>query len=343
MIELGIYAFIGAGLGLYWIYSGFQELKSKRIIQDIPTSSIATGAVGANVEVKGKIAYDPEQLFRAPLSGKQCAFYAVTIQELHRSKNRETWRTIDKFYSDKGFLLEDGSGASARVLVEGATYNRKGGLREFRVHSTQGSDLPPSLYQGLLDHEQDLKSFKLNKTSWFSSNQYRFLEWCFMPGEPIYVLGYADSGFKSPKKRKLKFKTFLKAKKLIESNPQLQDKFDANNDRTLDPEELERGAEVMGWQLQSREQTEPAETLLPKTKMVFKKHGSYPFIISNRKESEIEQNLAWTSTFKLIGGPVVTLASLFYIFFAFTQGLLSNPFEVLAGLIHNVQVIPIGQ
>ncbi|MFQ5443191.1 MAG: hypothetical protein ACE5EK_01120, partial [Nitrospinales bacterium] len=250
MIELGIYAFIGAGLGLYLIYSGFQELKSKRIIQDIPTSSIATGAVGANVEVKGNIPLDTKKLFNAPLSGKQCAFYTVTIQSLHHTKNGETWRTIDKFYSDRGFLLEDDSGASAMVLVEGAIYNRKGAVRQLRVDSSHGADLPPRLYQAILDHESDLKTFKLNKTSLFSSNEYRFLEWCFIPGEPIYVLGYADSGFKTPKRRKLKFKTFLQAKKLIEADLKLQEKFDTNNDQFLDPEELERGAEFMGRQLE---------------------------------------------------------------------------------------------
>ncbi len=32
------WAVIGAGAGLYFFFTGFKELKSKRTIQDIPTS-----------------------------------------------------------------------------------------------------------------------------------------------------------------------------------------------------------------------------------------------------------------------------------------------------------------
>jgi hypothetical protein len=65
-----IIALIGLGFGIYFFFAGFKELKLKRIIQNILTSKINTGAVGTNFEVAGRIVSEKDQIVQAPISGK---------------------------------------------------------------------------------------------------------------------------------------------------------------------------------------------------------------------------------------------------------------------------------
>ncbi|NIP99905.1 MAG: hypothetical protein GWM98_26825, partial [Nitrospinaceae bacterium] len=201
----------------YWFVTGFKELKSSRTVQNIPTSRIATGAVGTNVEIQGKIVCEPEQeVVSSPLTGQSCVFYSVEIEQRVRNRNRDYWKTIDRFYSHDGFYVDDGSGARALVRVDGAQIKRQGRVERFRWSSHNLSEMHPRLKQVLETHREKLKRFKLEETSWLFSKKYRFSEWVFAPGESVYVLGFADSGLQAPKKRKLKFKNFLRAKKMIQ-------------------------------------------------------------------------------------------------------------------------------
>lgn len=297
-----VYPVIGIGAGIYWFYTGFRDFKHCRTIENIPTSKIGTGAVGTNVEVKGRILHGEEKQLQGPVSGRDCVFYSVEIQKLVRSKNSSHWKTIDQFFSDAEFLLDDGSGAIASVYVRGAKIQRKGGIREVQARSNNFSMLPASLLTALNANKGELKSFKLEKSSWLFSGEYRFLEWCFSADETIYVLGYAESGLKAPKKKKLKFANFLKARKQIESDPELQSRFDQDQDGVLDEWETERGAKIIGERLQAEDGPVQVAEPVAKTKMIFKKRSSYPFIISNMPESVICLKKTWSKTFPLRPG-----------------------------------------
>lgn len=52
--------------------------------------------------------------------------------------------------------------------------------------------------------------------------------------------------------KKVNFKDYLKALKLIRTNPELKNRFDENGDGSLDPDELEKGAAALGQELNSR-------------------------------------------------------------------------------------------
>jgi len=58
-------------------------------------------------------------------------------------------------------------------------------------------------------------------------------------------------------RKKIKFKTFLKAKKLLQKNPELKKRFDENKDGILDPNELEKGAKILGQELESKSEADP--------------------------------------------------------------------------------------
>jgi len=56
--------------------------------------------------------------------------------------------------------------------------------------------------------------------------------------------------------KKLKIKDYLKALKLIKSDSKLKERFDKNRDRVLDPDELEKGAAILGRELQAESENE---------------------------------------------------------------------------------------
>ena len=325
-----IIALIGLGLGVYFFFAGFRELKSKRIIQNIPTSKINTGAVGTNVEVTGRIVCERDQIIHAPISGRPCAFYSIEIQRWERNRsnrssslgshnsgtrfNRGRWVTVESFNSGKGFFIDDNSGANAMVLVNGAVIKRKGGTQDYELQSNNFDQMPAGLRQALEANQKKLRKFKLKNTSWLFSKRFRFREWNFPVGEKIFVLGHADSGLRAPKRNRMKFKTFLKAKKAIQESDKLKARFDTDKDGNLDEAELERGAKILALQLESKYSKEKLENLASKTKMVFKQKKPNPFYISNMSEKDLIKDLATWSTLKIWGGPILTVACAWYLF-----------------------------
>ncbi len=320
--RLVIYAFAGAVAGIVSFITGFRELKVKRTIQNTPTCKINTGAIGTNVEVKGFILVEKEKLVTAPISRKQCALYNLEIQKYRRNQySPDDWYTIDSFFSDEGFYLDDDSGATALVMVDGAKISRKGKTEELQVRSNQFDNLPPSLDTALRANKKKLKKFKLKNSGWgILSKKSRFLEWRFEPDEYIYVLGFAESGLKMQKVKKPKLKYFLQAKKMIQKNAKLRKWFDANQDGKLDYNELERGAQIVAEKLSAKYSQKKLEELIPKTKMIFRKKKPYPFIISNRKEEDLIKYMSLWSVPMIWGGTVLTAACGGFIFWYFTVG-----------------------
>jgi len=301
--------------GVYWFFTGFRTLKSSRTIQNIPTSRISTGAVGTYVEIKGNILQDGEQNLRGPISGQTCAYYSIEIQKLVQSKDHSHWKTLDQFYSSPDFFVDDKSGAIAKVFIAGARIQRQGKINEFRISSNDFASMPAGLAQALRLNANQLRTFKFKENSWLFSQQYRFLEWCFTPEESVYILGYAESGIKQPKQKKLSFANFLKAKQTIEADPSLQSRFDRNQNGFLDPEELERGAQIIGYGLQVKAPPIQKKTGSPKINMVFRKQKGVPYILSNMKETALVKRLSRQATLKVWGGPVVAIAGAIYLFY----------------------------
>lgn len=312
-------AAIGAVMGVVWFLKGFKELKIKRTIQNIPTSKINTGAVGTNVEIKGNIIVEKERLVNAPISGQQCAIFNLEIQVERRRKDHTYWATIDQFYSHEGFYVDDQSGATALVLTKGARVNRKGKTDNYYFSSSDMDEIPDMLRKALTSNQHKLKKFKFKETSWLFSEKYRVLEWCFMPNEVVYVLGHAESGLRFEKIRKPKMKYFIKAKKAIEGDEKLMAKYDANRDGNLDHMELERGAQILAQRLSDQYSNETLKELIPKTKLIFKKKKPHPFVISNRHEEELVDHMGKWSVLKIWGGPVLTVACVWYLFVTFSN------------------------
>jgi hypothetical protein len=161
-------AAVGAVMGVVWFVKGFQELKIKRTIQNIPTSKINTGAVGTDVEIKGRILIEKEKLVTAPISGQQCALYHLEIQQERRRKNSTYWQTIDQFFSHEGFHVDDQSGATALVLAEGARINREGKTNNYYFSSSDLDEIPDPLRKSLTTNQHKLKNSNSKKPPGYS-------------------------------------------------------------------------------------------------------------------------------------------------------------------------------
>ena len=133
-------AVCGIFLGAKSFFGGIRDWKFRRKTQDIPTCKINTGAVGTDVEVKGYAIAEKEKRVKAPITGKDCVLYHLEIQ-MYIPGGRHSagsWDTLDSFYSDKGFFLDDDSGAyadvSVSILVDGKPRFQQTGVRRGILH-----------------------------------------------------------------------------------------------------------------------------------------------------------------------------------------------------------------
>lgn len=310
-------AVVGTAAGVLMFLNGFKELKSKRTIQDIPTSQISTGAVGTNVEISGKIVVEDNHLETAPISGRKCVLYHIQIEE--SGYDDSSWKMVDEYFSDDGFFLDDQSGASALVLLEGAEFHH---IEEPQIVHPGSYDfplLPEPMKQSLLANQHKIKNYDIKDTHWYDACEVRFLEWCFMPDEEIYALGFAESGLGMGNTQSPDAKNAKRAKREIQNDPTLRDRFDSNKDGKLDEAELEQGVKILAKRLESKYSKEKVEELLPLTKLVFKHTEPFPFIVSKRSERNLTKRMGKGAVAKIWGGPALTLASLAYLLIAYFQ------------------------
>ncbi len=168
------------GVGLLWL--GYSSMKTKRLIEDTPTSKIRSIAMGF-VEVKGLVEKG-ERTIAAPISGDACCAYRCDVEALQRDEDGdEHWRRVKSVSGGVPFFVKDETG---RVLIDPKAANVT-----VKLTNGWGSALtkdPPKNVQQFLEKEG--VKFKnvigLNKTM-------RYQEFLLVPKMTVYVLGVAGS------------------------------------------------------------------------------------------------------------------------------------------------------
>lgn len=310
-------AVLGMAAGIMMFINGFIELKKKRTVQDIPTSKINTGAIGTNIEICGKIVAEDGHLVTAPISGRKCVLYHIQIDKAGDQNN--SWDTIDEYFSDDGFFLDDQSGASALALLEGAEFHHTEESETLFPGSYEPPLIPEPLKQSLLSHQHKIKNYNFEDTRWYDLSYYRISEWCFMADEEIYLLGFAESGLGMGNTQSSHVKNARQAKKEIKYDQTLRNHFDSNKNGKLDETELEQGSKILAERLASKYSKKKVEELIPQTKMVFKYRKPFPFIISKHSERNLTKRMNKGILAKIWGGPVLTLGSLAYLLIVFFE------------------------
>lgn len=217
--KLILYSALGFGAGVYWFFKGFRIYREYRVLADTPEMPLRSIAMGL-VEVHGKARPVNNKLVASPVSQTPCLFYKVDIEKYQRnSKGGGSWHHYKTDADGPPFYLEDGTG---KVLVDahGAEYDLIQSCRHATGKSTMdlgdlrsllGGKSKPALAvqsragdSALIAYAQSVKSsggsgFTENLGQMAlggglsfgggSSGEYRFTEYCILPGHWYDVTG----------------------------------------------------------------------------------------------------------------------------------------------------------
>lgn len=152
------WAMLGVIFGPALFLRGFRLLQRKRLMQDIPRSSVRGAALGS-VEISGKAA-GPYTLV-APLSHTDCLYYRIAVQ----SNSKRDFSNAKMRELSAPLYVEDGTG---RVMVYPAHC-------ELQVEASEQSDESGKADLALEGYDKQGAEF--------------VQEYCIRPGDQLYVLG----------------------------------------------------------------------------------------------------------------------------------------------------------
>ena len=168
----------GVVLGIGGFWGGFQLRKKKKLIEDIPTSTVRGMAMGL-VEVKGK-AQSFKGTVKSPFAQVDSVFFHYKIEEYRSSGRSGSWVTIKEFATPDWFFLEDDTG---RVLVNPVGAELFLNVdRQYQLNSFGGKD-KQAFEEGLIALGVQPHGFM------GFDKQLRCAEQYVCPGDPLYVMG----------------------------------------------------------------------------------------------------------------------------------------------------------
>jgi len=174
---------IGGVILFFW---GFVQLRTKRLMEDIPASTIRAMAPGL-VEISGQAVN--WELCKGPFTLQDCVYYEYLVEQYVNSGKNSHWETILKGDSKAfSFYVQDGTGTvlvkpeKSTVIVPDA-YTLKTGMF---------SEVPPAMVEFLEQKKISLRTFfGFEKTL-------RFTERHFLPGETLFVMGTCEEDSSPP-------------------------------------------------------------------------------------------------------------------------------------------------
>lgn len=172
-----VVAVVLVALVLSWWFSEAAKIRrALRAARRVPIAEVREGEV---VRVTGRVR-GVSELLRAPLSGRPCVFFEVTVEEYRSSGKSGRWVRILREQEAMDFLVEDGTG-KALVRADGM---RVLAQRDHEQSSGTFNDATPELEAFLARHGE-------KSTGWIFNRRLRYREGIFEPGETVTVLGEA--------------------------------------------------------------------------------------------------------------------------------------------------------
>jgi len=292
---LGLIMLIG---GIVAFFFGFNRLKRKRMIENIPTSTVRAMAMG-EVELIGKAeAY--HQPLTGPFTNSPCVYYRYKIEEHRSSGKRSHWATIAKGDSSASpFYLRDETG---RVLVAPAKAEM---LIDQKLRTqTMSSQI-----------EQFLTRSGMRAHGLFGfARPLRFTEWHIKTDETSYVLGFAQKNPNFLREQQNQLQQILEEAK---RDKDLMAQFDLNQDGEISPEEWDFAAKGMEQKLledlaqkasQHQEQADIVIAFNPNSRI---------FIISDKNQKKLLSSLSWNCGLAIYGGAASVIIGLFILVLRF--------------------------
>lgn len=291
-----IYPTLGICFGVWSFFWGFKRLRRKRLIENIPTSTVRGLAMGL-VELNGKA--EPTTLFKSPLTKTECVLFKYSIEEYRRSGKHGSWVKVasgDNFYCP--FWLNDATGnimvyAHRAELILSVDYEFKTGF---------GREIPGNLIEFMNENG-------VRYSSWLGSRTMCFKEWFVRPGDIIYVIGSA----KKTDEYNLDYNNALiKRINKLKQDQQKMKEVDLDKDGKISIEEWDIAVsklenEVLEAAVKNTAQTNDMDV------MIGKGDEESMFMISDRSERDLLLKLSKECLLGIFGGAVLSLILLGYL------------------------------
>tara|TARA_B100000073_G_scaffold314547_1_gene289785 strand:+ start:3408 stop:4151 length:744 start_codon:yes stop_codon:yes gene_type:complete len=175
-------------IALIWLLRLLRNRKIKRYIENIPTSTLRSLAVGL-AEVNGKIIKPSDgTILHSPITNAECVFYRASVKVRKKTlvkRGNDRFKLKEIFFEGKylnPFTIDDGTGL-VNVNLEGANYPI---AFERDTHQILKVGDNPKFDKFCADRNISTKGLFSKKTFHFSET---FLE----PGTNLYILGNAKN------------------------------------------------------------------------------------------------------------------------------------------------------
>lgn len=187
------YAIIGEISGIYFFFKGFKVLHQKRLIQNVPSSTVRAIPIG-EVEIKGRA--KAKYLLKTPISKVPCVFFRYIEEEFRKLGNKYKWVKILDTRSDSQFYLADDTGAvkidpvGAKLKIVNSYIQREGNLRKIEYYILENEKLYvfgkakklPSIYEiekelvekrlkEIMENPEEKIKIDKNQDMWIDENE----------------------------------------------------------------------------------------------------------------------------------------------------------------------------
>ncbi len=156
-----IFSVIGVIVSLVTAWLGLRLVKTKRYIENVPTSS-TSGVVFGVCEVKGRLVLkEGDEAMVSPLTRSECGWYHYQVEEKQGSGKDSKWVTIEEHRESIEFYCEDRDGKirinpeKADISTQHKVVNRKGDRRYTEKTLCIDDNLFVLGYAGLTEQHPD--------------------------------------------------------------------------------------------------------------------------------------------------------------------------------------------
>lgn len=286
---------MGFAFGIFFFLWGFSRLRRRRLIENIPTSTIRSLAMGL-VELAGTA--KSKTLLKAPFTGKDCVFFRYTIERLEQRGRSTEWVVVAEGDSSTSpFFLNDTTG-SVLILPKDAEL-----FLPVNYEFMNGWSNP--LSDNLIDF---LQKCKVAYKSLFITRSFRFREWLICDGQQVYVLGTAKECLSYYGQHHSRLIGRLEE---LKNNAEKIAEADVNKDGAID--HMEWDAVVARVEQEVLEEGLKSGVALSGPEiMVAKGEEEKVFIISNYSQKDLNNKLFWEALGGILGGVAIVLGLILF-------------------------------
>ena len=175
-IAFGLLAFAAFGAIAFFAWYFSADQKARRAMRSVPRRDIESVPDGEKARIVGTVRVT--DTVAAPLSGRACAYWRVTVQEQRGGGKNRRWVTIIDEHEGVDFVLEDG-GAKALIKTDYVqAVLEKDGKFSSGLFNDAGQEL-----------EQFLSERGHSSQGWIFNKNMRYHEGVVEPGEVVCAVG----------------------------------------------------------------------------------------------------------------------------------------------------------